>query len=71
MPRRIPKDEIIRDIQKFAQGNGDLTLLHYKDVGTFDYKTILRCCGSWNRALREAGVTPQRVGNKPLEGGRP
>lgn len=54
----ISDDEIIADMRRVALGSGgaSLPLRLYESVGSYSYKTASRRFGSWNAALKAAGL---------------
>jgi len=59
----VNDEELISDLQKKARQLGKNTLPQktYGKIGTYDYSTIIRRFGSWNDALRKAGL---RISNE-------
>ena len=55
----VSDDELIADLQRVAQSLNSITVPQkkYGDLGTFDYSTVTRRFGSWNNALRLAGLS--------------
>ena len=50
--------ELIKDLKKVAQELGTCTLgqKKYGELGKYDYSTVIRRFGSWNKALITAGL---------------
>ena len=55
----VSDDELIADLQRVAQSlnSGTVPQKKYGTLGTFDYSTVIRRFGSWNNALRLAGLS--------------
>ena len=55
----VSDDELIADLQRVAQSlnSGTVPQKKYGTLGTFDYSTVTRRFGSWNNALRLAGLS--------------
>lgn len=55
----VSDEELIADLQRVAQSLSSDTLpqKQYGTLGTFDYSTVIRRFGSWNNALRIAGLS--------------
>lgn len=55
----VSDDELIADLQRVAQSLNSDTVPQkkYGTLGTFDYSTVIRRFGSWNNALRLAGLS--------------
>ena len=55
----VSDDELIADLQRVAQSLNSKTVPQqkYGALGTFDYSTVTRRFGSWNNALRLAGLS--------------
>lgn len=55
----VSDDELISDLQRVAQSLNSDTVPQkkYGAIGTFDYSTVIRRFGSWNNALRLAGLS--------------
>lgn len=55
----VSDDELITDLQRIAQSLKSDTVPQkkYGAIGTFDYSTVIRRFGSWNNALRLAGLS--------------
>jgi len=55
----VSDDELIADLQRVAQSLNSITgpQKKYGALGTFDYSTVTRRFGSWNNALRLAGLS--------------
>jgi|ERR1043165_241196 hypothetical protein len=58
--RNVAEQELLNDLkQAAARGGGKpLTAKKYDETGKFTSGTICRRFGSWNKALRKAGLTP-------------
>ena len=56
---QVSDDELIADLQRVAQSlnSGTVPQKKYGTLGTFDYSTVTRRFGSWNNALRLAGLS--------------
>jgi len=67
--RNISKEELIADLQKVARevGQETITASIYTDRGKHGVNTMLRKFGSWNDALREAGLLLNNRLNIPDE----
>jgi hypothetical protein len=54
----VSNDELLTDLQRVAQSlnSNKLPQKKYGDIGTYDYSTVIRRFGSWNEALRLAGL---------------
>ena len=55
----VTDEELIADLQRVASslGSGTVPQKTYGSLGTFDYSTLIRRFGSWNNALRVAGLS--------------
>lgn len=55
----VSDDELITDLRRVAQSLNSDTVpqKRYGTLGTFDYSTVIRRFGSWNNALRLAGLS--------------
>lgn len=55
----VSDDELIADLQQVAQSlnSGTVSQKKYGALGTFDYSTVTRRFGSWDTALRLAGLS--------------
>lgn len=55
----VTDEELIADLQRVASSLGSETVPQktYGSIGTFDYSTMIRRFGSWNNALRLAGLS--------------
>ena len=55
----VSDEELITDLQRVAQllNSNTVPQKKYGDVGTYDYSTAIRRFGSWNEALRLAGLS--------------
>jgi len=56
--RNIPKEELIDDLKRVADllGRETVTAITYAQKGKFGVNTLLRRFGSWNKALKAAGL---------------
>lgn len=55
----VTDDELLDDLKRVAKDLGSSTVPQktYGKRGTYDYSTVIRRFGSWNAALRAAGLT--------------
>lgn len=55
----VSDEELIADLLRVAQllNTGTVPQKKYGAVGTYDYSTVIRRFGSWNKALRLAGLS--------------
>lgn len=55
----VSDEELIADLQRVATTLSSDTVPQktYGSLGTFDYSTLIRRFGSWNNALRLAGLS--------------
>ncbi len=67
--RNVPDEELILDIQRVASESMATTVTkeHYRFAGRFGSETIRRRFGSWNAALRLAGLVPAKRWRIPDE----
>lgn len=56
--RNIPKEELLDDLKRVADllGRETVTAITYAQKGKFGVNTLLRRFGSWNKALKAAGL---------------
>lgn len=57
-PREISDEQLIADLRRVAERAPETTIgqRHYKEHGKFGVTTIIRRFGSWNEAIRNAGL---------------
>ena len=55
----VSDDELLTDLKRVANSLGLKTVQQkkYGEVGTYDYKTVIRRFGSWNKGLIAAGLS--------------
>ena len=65
----VSDDELISDVQRIAQllNLDTVPLKTYGKLGVYDYSTVIRRFGSWNRALQLAGLSKSNEVNIPDE----
>lgn len=60
--RNIPDEDLIADLKRVAgiQKKASITKNEYLEYGKYGYGTIVRRFGSWNKALKKAGMVLER-----------
>ncbi len=66
---RIPKDQLIKDLNKVSEqlGKRSITMSDYDNHGEFGSATICKRFGGWNNAKKEAGLKIGRLYNSSDE----
>lgn len=65
----VSEAELLSDLKRVASSLGSNTVQQkkYGEIGTYDYSTIIRRFGSWNKALIAAGLSISNEINIPDE----
>ena len=55
----VKDDDLLTDLKRVAESLGSITVPQqkYGTLGTYDYSTLIRHFGSWNKALLAAGLS--------------
>jgi len=55
----VKDDDLLTDLKRVAESLGSITVPQekYGKLGTYDYSTLIRHFGSWNKALLAAGLS--------------